>query len=280
MKHACLFLVFIGCQDDPATQYRAFVSQLHESLCRRSPICAPSEQALATCRAQKPDFDELYLVEDDVRAGRVTFHPDAAQRCLEAASRSARCNGLEVERVIGECVSVVTGVHDCHELKPQPSPTWLMEGDACEITFIVDPCADGLACDGVCRPLVGIGHQCGGDGACDDGLRCAGPIATAMGPSKICLQMLRVGEACDEAADACEPFATCFSGVCAIVGYTEGDPCDDAHLCGAAFYCASNRCKAKAQLGESCEPLADSCAEGYCDARFSGCQHFDTTTCP
>jgi hypothetical protein len=91
--------------------------------------------------------------------------------------------------------------------------------------------------------------------------------------------MLRVGDACDAAADACEPYATCFGGVCRIVGFTAGDPCNDQHPCGQALYCAEDRCKAKSTDGEACDPKFDSCIDSYCDARFFACQQLDYSDC-
>ncbi len=279
MKRSLLVcLVALGCNApaDPLADYHHFTAQLTELLCRRSEACAPSDKALALCLTQPPpDIQPIFDIENQLLDGKMTFHPEYGELCLAVAERSKLCNSFEQFRALSWCFNVATGMRDCVVYSPQPSPTWQKAGESCEGNGLFDPCDDGLTCEGTCGPVHGIGEPCRFDGNCADGLRCVGPIATGTQPTKVCLEMRRVGESCDISADACEPLATCIGGVCVLIGFTAGDPCDDDHPCGDLLYCFQGVCKKRSKLDELCDTASTSCVTGlYCDVHAQSCKRW------
>jgi hypothetical protein len=207
----------------------------------------------------------------DVWTGTV---PDGGECTNGAECESGRCDPGECDPALSCC----TGACASEEVEEG-----VADGGDC--TF--EPCVPESYCDlgaepATCRPLVAVDQPCT-EGQCQVDLYCritdaalgTGACSALPGEGQpcdpevpicaradnwcdpvdnTCRKLAAVGEACDELADNCVPYAWCApDGLCvALPG--EGEPCEDWPPCLGDLECVDDTCVIP--------PPEEDCAEG------------------
>jgi len=199
----------------------------------------PGENCVELTR-KRLELNGLELLAAAVNAGRVEYHPELMQGCLDAIT-ALECKD-SVQRDMPACEAALTGSAALGE------PCRLNE--ECEGSLICDTRA---SCPGTCVERYTDGMRCSVDDECADGLRCD-PYSAA------CHEAVGVGEACEGDTDRpCLPGLFCAksveqaltmhrpAGTCAYIshGLPGGSPtCSPlvGLLCGEEDFVGGGRC--------------------------------------
>jgi hypothetical protein len=250
---AACALVLVACGP---SSYSDFRSQLTARWCDREVRCgAVAASQRAACDLPAPVLEltmpGIVDVVASVSAGRMQYHSDNAQSCLDALS-SAPCDRLQAEYPI---------VAHCHDVV---GPN-VANGSAC---YGSEECVGGVCvgaasgCAGICTRYAAPGAPCvvsGGTSTqtCDPTVQfCDGMV---------CERKKHGGEAC--AADfECAFDLACVSNVCADPARLgQGVPCTVgmAPACADGLYCddTAKTCAARVAHGAACMQ-ADACSDG------------------
>lgn len=234
-----------------------------------------------------------------IHAGVWQFDRKASAACITALEeRSCDANTLQEPASCAEVLSpvvpdearVACGVcsegfecrfapPDCARCVRVSPPASVLPGsrESCFSPLVDGPgCADGLSCEGVCRPFAQEGDLCPAS-TCRPGLRCE---------ASACVAFLELGEPCADDA-SCRGGLYCADGVCTTLTqsgdacvrneacssrFCEGGVCTEllvvglGGLCGSAscqssLVCRNSVCSAPATHGEACTSSVD-CAAG------------------
>jgi hypothetical protein len=226
-----------------------------------------AEDSVESCRSTRLPFELDARLIGAVDAGRVRWHGDAAEDCIEkiglatcdTTSESYRylhCqpafsgtlgNG-EACTLSTECISRECWTEGCTEAccvgycAGDTVPVVGELGEPCRLSG----CVAGTRCENsVCVPLRAEGDACMWDDECAYDLGC--------GSQQRCESLAFSGERCNTQVDCrmvgeiCGP-----QGTCEVTG-TPGDPClQDSH-CGARFVCHTDgRCAPGPAVGQPC----------------------------
>ncbi len=214
-------------------------------------------------------FSEL---QGEIDAGKVVYHADKAQGCLDAlAARS--CDQL-LQRDTPACDATVEGTVDT--------------GGDCTIDADCKGqayCKAGATCPGKCAPLASAGTDCQSDEQCQDGLSCDNN-------TKKCVKPAAKGQACQGGSEPdCAPPLICLgnnnskgqTGTCmdpnAVFVSKAGQSCDIVNLkwCENGDPCVVQSvgaggtlvasCGQKVAAGAACKAaVPDQCPSGqYCN---------------
>lgn len=211
--------------------------------------------------------DLLANLQAAVEDGRVTYHPSELPGCVQALD-AASCEEFDETT----CAQLFTGA--------------TATGAACELDEEcagVAQCLVQDSCPGRCGPRAAAGQGCTEQNACEAGLKCVDG-----GDAKICVNPVKLGEACGTSVPCagllyCKPSTTATDGtgtcVSRAVGHTgeEGASCDGLGaepLCKPGLTCtvvqedgvSVGRCAPRATSGGACSySTPDACPEGeYC----------------
>ncbi len=122
-------------------------------------------------------------------------------------------------------------------------------------------CDDGLYCDwfdgGVCKPMLGAGHECSlDDASCPGGHYCA-PEAGPTGKGRVCATFYGADQVCQMDAG---PLQTCVPGhVCVgtCLPFADlGEACSHSAQCHQDAACMTGICAALPGVGASCSQIA------------------------
>lgn len=206
-------------------------------------------------RLRQGGFDAL---SDAVDAGRIEYHGDLMQACLDAVDARA-CDELTT-RGIPECEAALRGT--------------AAAGESCELNEECEGsliCETNGSCPGTCVERYSAGEECAADDDCADGLVCS--KATAH-----CVKPAQDGEACEGGFEAqCDAGLFCGGadadkmqpGKCAPLASIElggqGAACDPGggKLCESGLSCVLTGFDAGALIWECRTP---SVAGGTCGA--------------
>jgi len=217
------------------------------------------------------DCDDMELDEmaKSVDAGRMSYDPDLAGRCLKAL-RTADCANIDAifEEMPDECEQVFTGLV-------------AQDGDC----YREEECSEGLYCDesvsdcpGQCQPYKNLGDSCVG-GDCDP------DVADCDWQQGICVALKGAGESCED-IDCQEGLVCDYNSDPAVCldPAGEGGSCTSARGCETGLQCLSGKCTGPAGAGQACdigeelEGFMFACVPNYyCDADIVMQEH--TGTC-
>lgn len=229
---------------------------------------------------------DLSLLQGAVDNGKVAYHQDKAQACLDAFE--GRGCDLFTTRAPDECLEAIVGT--------------VPEDGACTLDFECEGrlfCkADGM-CPGACTPLQAAGTACSNSDECVDGLLCDDNLG-------VCTTPAGVGDICDEGAPNCAMGLACWGDPqvdeprrCisneTLFSKESGAACNlSGELCTVDSYCAFEidmdvrppalvgTCVAEVASGSACKTaLPDQCPQNeYCKTPETGPQEmpiFDGT---
>ena len=212
-------------------------------------------------------FEEaLATLPNEVTAGRVVYHADLVQKCLDEIAAGG-CDTL-ANREPASCKQAIEG-------------TVKLDGDC---TLDADCageqyCKVADKCPGKCAPYEQAGGACVSDDNCANGLKC--------GDNAHCVAPSQEGEACEQGEPKCADGLLCLGqdstkktpGQCYTIGAAlagkAGDPCSlDGHLCRGGVACEitavtptiGGTCAAKVDSGAACHAaFPDECPDDeYC----------------
>jgi hypothetical protein len=212
-------------------------------------------------------FEEaLATLPNEVDAGRVKYHADLVQKCLDEIA-AGDCDTLS-NREPESCKQAVEGTvkldGDCN-----------LDADCSGEQY----CKTGDMCPGKCAPFEQAGGACGSNDNCVSGLKCD--------DNGHCVTPAAEGEACQQGEPDCADGLLCLGqddtkktpGKCytieAALAGKEGDTCSlDGHLCKGGLACElttftptiSGSCVAKLDSGATCHAsFPDECPDDeYC----------------
>ena len=215
---------------------------------------------------------ELSLLEEAVNDGKVQYHQDKAQACLDAMATQG-CD-LFTTRTVDECLETITG-------------TVAEDGD-CTLDFECQGelfCKADASCPGTCTALQVEGTSCTDSDECVDGLVCDDNLERCATPAQL-------GAACDGDAPSCTMGLSCWGDEEGPDGRkcianddlftaSPGAACDmqAGELCAVDSYCALDidmtdprspklvgTCESMAASGAACQAaLPDMCpGDEYC----------------
>ncbi len=235
-----------------------------ECLGALAPIFLGGADCLSEQTAGIADGD-FGLLAAAVEAGRVAYHPEYVEPCLDAIA-DLSCE-MFVSSYFEACEQALTGT--------------VAEGGDCELD---DECAGDLrcliegSCPGSCVERVGSGEPCDENDDCEVGLWC-----TEQAPY-VCVNPAAEGEPCREGTQPCVPPLSCWgedsandvAGECvdltALSTASEGELCNllEGPWCRAGLFCdlAAGECTSERPgSGGNCVPmLPDQCPDGeWCD---------------
>lgn len=210
---------------------------------------------------------EISKLEAAVRAGRLSYDPQAQAACLAAGRSSDGGTPFEGAELTGPCARILT---------PRVGP-----GGSCERH---DECISGYcraggvaSCGGQCAAPIAVGGACAPRrDVCAAGSSCEpGPDGRHR-----CLVHGAPGARCGQGLGVCVEGTECVDGRCTLP-VTEGQACTPGQVsCGEDLECVAvpgdiARCWARPRLGEACQPdlpCAGTClrcdlAQGRCVAR-------------
>ncbi len=225
----------------------------------------------------------LSLLQGAVDDGKVTYHQDKAQDCLDAFA--GRGCDLFTTRTPDECQEAIVGT--------------VPENGACTLDFECEGrlfCKADATCPGACTVLQPAGTECSSSDECVDGLVCDDNL-------DVCGTPAGVGDVCDNGAPNCAMGLSCWGNdqggetrKCisneALFANESGATCDvSGDLCNVENYCALEvdtsvnppvlvgTCVAEAASGGACKPaFPDQCPQNeYCKTPEAGPQQFDGT---
>jgi len=233
-------------------------------------VFQPGEDCVT--RTQKSIEDGSFSkLQDEIDAGKVIYHADKAQGCLDAVA-ALSCDQL-LQRDTPECDATVEG-------------TVAMGGD-CTIDSDCKGqayCKAGAACPGKCAPLESAGGDCQADEQCQAGLSCDST-------TNKCVKPAAKGQACQGGTEPdCAPPLICLgddstkgqTGTCMdwhdVLIAKAGASCDPVNFkwCENAVPCVVQSvaagptliatCGQKVASGAACKAaLPDQCPTGeYC----------------
>ncbi len=199
--------------------------------------------------------EELATLPDAIAAGRVKYHADKVQRCLDdLASRT--CEAFS-QRESASCQAAVEGT--------------VAEGEACKLDAECrgdQYCKHGAACPGVCVPYEAAGGACTSNDQCKSGLKC--------GDNGRCVAPAKSHQACQQGEPDCAEGLLCLGedagkrlpGKCYPIAEAlsaqQGEPCSlDSALCVAGSSCEIT---SVAPLGGTCAAQVE--ADAPCRAAF------------
>lgn len=256
--------------DAPAKLAAAYCSLYAKCYGSLWSVFEPGEDCVTRTEKQIEDgsFSKL---QGEVDAGKVIYHADKAQACLDAvAARS--CDQL-LQRDMPACDATVEGTVDT--------------GGACTIDADCKGqayCKSGATCPGKCAPLESAGGDCQSDEQCQDGLACDTT-------TKKCVKPAAKGQACKGGTEPdCAPPLICLgnndskgqTGVCMdwhnVLVSKAGQSCDPLNFkwCENAVPCVVQSvgtggtlvasCGQKVAAGAACKAsVPDQCPTGqYC----------------
>jgi len=265
----------------------------------------------ATCASDavsaRQAYPPPYSASDAVTAGRLTFDPAAAARCLSALG-SAPCTANAVLTPVPDCEAVfapvvavgsqcfssgecVGGYCDAPDSCAGTCRAYLAAGASCTNATQCDPRTD--FCDpgsGSCTSLPVAGASCSGEGSCFSGLFC---VVSGSNTSGACQPAGMVGDVCQAltlSGSTCSPDlycdATAAPAVCAA-RLSSGSACSSDAACSDGLACiglkldptslavtAPGRCAPLLDVGSTCDPTADSTGCPFyqrCDAPTQKC---------
>jgi hypothetical protein len=209
--------------------------------------------------------EELATLPDAITAGRVKYHADKVQKCLEDVVARG-CEGLS-QREPPSCQAAIEGT--------------AAEGDDCELDAQCSGnqyCKVASACPGQCAPYEQAGGKCVSNDHCASGLKCS-----AMG---FCVAPSRKDEACQQGEPDCADGLICLGedaaaktpGKCLVIedvlSGEAGDPCSlDGSLCAGGLSCEiktvlplAGECVPRVAAGAACRAaFPDECPDDeYC----------------
>jgi hypothetical protein len=282
MRRLAVFALIVGC--GPSIDFAEFPDALLDARCeylhRCGVVAKPSD-----CRA----FHDHLAIDNPspqaaYDAGKLQFHPDTAQACLDAYA-SLPCDATEQDPdALDVCARAITGVlgigeacafdRECAsencDLAPCTSacctgtctaPTRLPGvGEPCTAL-----CADDAYCgaDDICHAPLPPGAACNFE-PCVAGYYCKGQTATTSGT---CSPYPHLGEPCETAC--AEVNATCYNGTC-IEYALLGDACISDAQCSGYYQCSSMQCALMPTRGMGCSTACSDdswCENGVCVAQ-------------
>jgi hypothetical protein len=243
-----------------------------EAFCQVFSTCAgdlygifrPGEECLADF---KVTFEEaLATLPSEVDAGRVKYHAELMQKCLDDIAAGG-CDTL-ANREPESCKQAIEGT-------VKTDAACNMDVDCggeqyCKVTG---------TCPGKCAAYEQAGGACTDNGNCASGLKC--------GDNAHCVAPSQKGDACEQGEPKCADGLLCLGqdatkktpGTCypidAALAGKKGDPCSiDGHLCNADLACEitalaptiGGNCVAKVDSGATCHAaFPDECPDDeYC----------------
>lgn len=230
-----------------------FLARARAARCRETVRCetryrgSPLFIQTSYCHPHADDRSRR-LLRNAVEAGRITFDPDQAQRCLETIEPDDWCEELRAPSPGDPCGLVFVGVvpeggactHDSY-------PGWDLE--CVEGTV----CITDATCPGTCVGIAAEGEPCVHGGQCEAGTSCRDGTCQAWWSPE--------GASCVDHSH-CESFL-CSDGVCAAVP-AEGEPCDPDPR--AARCAAGTACIADSDGAFTCTVPPDVGEGGWCSA--------------
>lgn len=229
--------------------------------------CPAEDRATEAYKEQLDAFELGFVVCEQMTrstSGRVTFHADAANRCL-AALRAEIARDPMTWRAIGDhagCEDIFEG--DVPEGRPCAMDVECKPGLACEGSPARPSSSVGLSDMGTCEKPRGVGDACGNGygqpyngrhARCREGLYCNG---------ETCVELESEGGPCWR-LPTCKPGLECRFRVCTDPARASSAPpaCDPTRpgACGDGFYCERSNsdephergvCRARKKSGEKC----------------------------
>jgi hypothetical protein len=245
----------------------------------------------AECKATSTAGLDQYKAS--IAAGRIIYHPEKAQACLDALGEVFGCSIIDVfGPAVAEAEDACTGAY---EPTVADGGTCYVNAEcisqSCEIPF---DCSMAC-CEGKCaaETQVKIGESCANGETCADGSYCK---LDSMGMPTTCAAQAAEGQPCDS-FDACKVPAFCAldfttsMGTC-VVPAAHGETCD----LNAIFACdrlddycdaATTKCVSSKLVGEACGTDAlcvygADCKNGKCEKKPAAggmCDPMDFAQC-
>jgi len=281
---ATAVLAIAACSGSTSLAIDGYEDAVRDAVCRNLAKCGGVE-SVEVCRTVNLGV-VVHLAPGEqiaIEMGKVGFHGDQAQACLDAladrscdvTSRSNRvlppaCGFVTGTQHAGaacalddECISLFCGIPSCGEACcpgtciGDAAPVPVHAGDSCETAA----CDDDSFCDldtALCIALAPTNATCFSPAECDFGLDCL--------PDGTCGPLPAPGEPCN---GACRDVGTTCSqttGVCVEVALA-GEACTTSADCSPLYTCdATKRCSAGLALGAACT-AGQFCADdrAFCD---------------
>jgi hypothetical protein len=302
-KLALVVMCLVGCGGSSSVPIDGLQQEFLNSYCDILVRCGLVDNALL-CQS-------LYLgltIDKDtlaaVQAGKIIYHGDKAQQCLDSLSGSscARNDFLSsrsqstacdetFEGTVGdmgacalndECISRDCAIPSCPAntccqgmCVGGTAPVRPKLGEACTNTSSSTRCTDSY-CDAMtakCTAYKPAGTSCLATSECVIGAACT---------NSVCTMLVATGGACTSSSNCSDIGDTCVSMICTAVGLA-GAACTTSSDCSGIYICDGTRhCALKPRLGETCTGGSSSCIDhSYCDATTMKCTapQADGATC-
>jgi hypothetical protein len=275
MRCLAAFALLAGCS---GLDFGQFPAALEDARCAYFVRCGLVASA-TECRAY---FDRVAVdpvsAEAALDAGKLVFHADTAQACLDAHAALSCDITQQTGHELDACNDVLTGTlaigescafdNECESNNCEvPSCTMACCTGTCgaptALPEVGQPCtalcAGDAYCgvDGICHAPLPSGAACNEE-PCEFGLYCAGRTATTSGT---CKPLPHIGQPCESVC--AEIGAICYGGTCTAVGIL-GDACTADAQCSMFYNCKDMTCALLPTLGMPCTTTCYEAA--YCEA--------------